>query len=437
MKSGRQEVFEMYKYKADVSGIAKLQAIIIIAVVVIAAVVGAIYYVFWMRTPEKTEILIGGSIALSGGEVEPALGIWAGIMAAVEEINTRYGGIYVPELGKKLPVRYIYYDDENDAGKAATYYERLITVDKVDFVVTCFNDANLLAATTICEKYRMPIICAGAVSTEITARGLKYTFDYFLKVTSWSEVYVEFFDWLRKNVPPEVAPKRIACLNTNDDLIVFGPKIKELAEKIGFEVPYVRDYPEPGTEDFTPFILDMKRLNIDIVATCGHLNDILMLTRQMVELGFCPKMLIYTGMSFFSPSLKEALGKYMEEVVGWYSEPLTPELAAEIDRINAICRKYYERMMPGTVPPAFTTVFILKEAIEHVGLDREKVREYIATTTFTFPWESKPIKFDEKGLASQISRCVAQIQNGQYVRVWPPEYKEADLIYPMTPWDKR
>jgi len=77
--------------------------------------------------PAGEPIKIGGSLPLTGLASEQAKWVKAGYEFWAEDINKR-GGL----LGR--PVKLIIYDDESNAEKAVTYYERAITVDKVDFV---------------------------------------------------------------------------------------------------------------------------------------------------------------------------------------------------------------------------------------------------------------------------------------------------------------
>jgi branched-chain amino acid transport system substrate-binding protein len=415
--------------------ITKLQAVVIGAIIVIAALAVSVYYIF-TKPAEKTEIVFGSTCALSGAEIGISKPIWVGQKVAIDEINAK-GGIYVPELGKRLPVRWIYYDDENDASKAALYYERLITVEKVDFVLSCFNDANLLAVISICEKYGYPIICTGAISPEIPKRGLKYVFDYFASAEHMPLVFIDFLDYIRKNVPQNIAPKTIAIMATNDDLKYCGRSAKEYAEKLGFEVVYYVEYADPGTDDFTPFIQEMKARNPDVIANMGHALDSVKLVRQLVEQGLSPKLWA-SSIGFYDPAFREALGVYANETyssTGW-GQVTTPTEKAAMDDIIARARQIYEPAGDDVLAP-YTGVMILKEAIEAVGLDRDKVRDYIATHEFHFAWVGETVKFNEMQWYPVKSEAVGILINGEQKLVYPTAVAEVPIVYPMTPWNKR
>jgi branched-chain amino acid transport system substrate-binding protein len=75
--------------------------------------------------PSGAPIKIGGSLPLTGLASEQAKWIAAGYEFWAEDINRR-GGL----LGR--PVKLTIYDDESNAEKAVTYFERAITIDKAD-----------------------------------------------------------------------------------------------------------------------------------------------------------------------------------------------------------------------------------------------------------------------------------------------------------------
>lgn len=72
-------------------------------------------------------IVIGGSLPQTGKFAETAKWIEKGMRFWAEEINAK-GGL----LGRKVVFKI--YDDESSVGKAVTFAEKAITVDKVDLL---------------------------------------------------------------------------------------------------------------------------------------------------------------------------------------------------------------------------------------------------------------------------------------------------------------
>ncbi len=107
---------------------------------------------------KKNSIKIGYSLALTGKYAktgryqQEAFKMWA------EEVNKR-GGL----LGR--PVKLIHYDDRSDPKTGVKLYEKLITFDKVDLVFGPYSSAVTNPVAGVTEKYKYPMITAGASSS--------------------------------------------------------------------------------------------------------------------------------------------------------------------------------------------------------------------------------------------------------------------------------
>src|SRR5712691_7148742 len=120
---------------------------------------------------QPREIKIGGTMAVTGGfavEWGPAartfMEEWAKMM------NER-GGVFVKEANAKLPVKLTLYDDGSSPDRAVELYERLATTDKFDFFTGPATSPITIKASTIAEKYGIPMVTAEANSPAIFARG--------------------------------------------------------------------------------------------------------------------------------------------------------------------------------------------------------------------------------------------------------------------------
>jgi len=108
-------------------------------------------------------------------------GVWANYgelhrktWVAAEYAINELGGIYVPEVGKKVPVSIIVYDDTSDPSQAVRMYEKLITVDKVNAVFGPFADILTAPISTVTEKHKVPLMALNASSYKVFNRGLNY-----------------------------------------------------------------------------------------------------------------------------------------------------------------------------------------------------------------------------------------------------------------------
>ena len=79
-------------------------------------------------------IVLGTTISLTGINSTLA-GRWDKLTDAFEKEFNKTGGVFVSSCNKKLPIKFIYYDDQSIAATAVSLYEKLATVDNVDLFV--------------------------------------------------------------------------------------------------------------------------------------------------------------------------------------------------------------------------------------------------------------------------------------------------------------
>src|ERR671930_347153 len=157
--------------------------------------------------PQGQELVIGGSMALTGPFAEPGKWyqrVWEWYF---RELNAR-GGL----LGR--PVKLVIYDDESDPNKAATLYERLLTVDKVDLLIGPYPTPTLAAVIPIAERNGMVLVQGGtAASSLLRGHNNRYTFTIFTALdTDHGRIWI---DWLN-SLPAAQRPKSAALFVLNN-----------------------------------------------------------------------------------------------------------------------------------------------------------------------------------------------------------------------------
>ncbi len=113
---------------------------------------------------QAREIKIGGTMAVTGAfsvewgpRARTFMEEWAKMM------NDR-GGVFVKEANAKLPIKMIVYDDGSSPDRAVELYERLATTDKVDFFSGPASSPITIKASTVAERYGIPMVTAEANS---------------------------------------------------------------------------------------------------------------------------------------------------------------------------------------------------------------------------------------------------------------------------------
>ena len=77
---------------------------------------------------------------------------------------------------KNYKVEIIYYDDESDPKTATRLTEKLIVEDGVKYLLGPYSSSATFPASTIAEKYKIPMVEAHGAATTIFDRGYKYLF---------------------------------------------------------------------------------------------------------------------------------------------------------------------------------------------------------------------------------------------------------------------
>jgi branched-chain amino acid transport system substrate-binding protein len=272
------------------------------------AMVGVVY--------AQTPIRIGASLSQSGAYAEPGQNQLRGYQLCVKHTNDK-GGV----IGRTLEL--LAHDDKSQSALATKIYEKLIAQDRVDAVLGPYSSPITELVADVSEKFRMPMLAAGAASTSIFRKGRKFVF----MVYSPAEVYFEGL--------VELAAKRglatIAIVHENTNAMnAIAQGAAETARRRGLQVLLLETYPK-GTLSFRGVLRKLQALNPDVVAAAGYFNDQVAMTRQMRELKLNPKMV---GMAIGPalPKFYETLGGDAESIYGasqWEPEWTTLSQAAE------------------------------------------------------------------------------------------------------------
>jgi len=437
-------------------GVSKIIIAAIICVVIVVAAVG--YYFFLMpKAPEKSEILVGASICLTGNLGKTGQDILKAYELFIEIVNED-GGVYVKDLGRKLPLRLIYYDDKSDTSTAATNTERLILVDGVDFLLGSHGSMLGVAMSNVANKYKVPLI--GPLGSTLTyeLNRHNYTFMSFPDVreptpeqkSQLEQMYgaaavKEFIEGRPQmtKLPFELfAPLlggsiKLAIIVDDTDLgLMMKDEVHKLVEAgegvyQNVEIVYETIF-QPGLSDFSAIILAAKESGAEYLLSEPSVTDAVTLMTQMKELGWHPKV-VQLQRATSAAELVTLLGKDLAAGVcniGTNNPLQDPEFQELMQRWRV---KYNEEPTTTQVGNCLSPR-LLVEAIEKAGsIDREKVREALSNMDTTI--YGGKIKFPLGLGHSVVTVTVMQYDNnGNQKYVYPPDQADATVIFPK-PWD--
>jgi branched-chain amino acid transport system substrate-binding protein len=369
-------------------------------------------------------IKIGASVSLTGNLARFGELVKNGYELWKDTVNAK-GGIDVG--GKKIPVQIIYYDDQSDNQTAAKLTEKLITEDKVQFLLGPYGSGPTFATTAIAEKYNIITIASLANATNIYDRGFQNVYSVLAPGT-W--LFYSFIDMLAAQSPK---PSKVAIIYPNDNFPTSVAKGAEAyAKDKGFEVAYIEEYPK-GVKDLSSTILKIKNSGAEVLMGSGYLEEAILTVRQLKEQQVKLKAIGFTT----GPELKDFrdnLGSDANNVYGvaWWMPEMAyrdPQFGSAGDYAKTYAAKYGAGL---TYQAAGATQagYLLQLAIEKAGsLQTDKVREALRSYSGTTFWG--PTKWDATGKNLAGSSVAFQIQDGVVKTVFPAAAAQAKPIYPM------
>jgi branched-chain amino acid transport system substrate-binding protein len=367
----------------------------------------------------QSPVVIGGSLGLTGQfarlgeELNRGLQIWR------DDVNAR-GGL----LGH--PVEFKVYDDQSDPTTSAKLYEKLIVQDKVDLLFSAFASPVVFAASAVTEKYKFPMVAAGASAQNIWERGFRYIFQIYPQPEGQVDGLLE--------VAKSHGLKSIAVATEDSNYTKeLAQIVVKMAKEKGMNVVFYEEYGK-NPSDLSSLVIKMKAAKPDVFFGATYLPESVLFVRTARELNFNPKLYAFTigpALDDFVENLKKD-ADLMTGTTFWEINSTTPGSAEFVKKYQA----RHQTNPPYQAAASYSGMQILEAAAKKAGsLDREKVRDALAAVDVQTIFG--PYKVDEKGAQLAKHAYVLQIQDGKRRLVWPDDVKDADLIFPTPDWSAR
>jgi branched-chain amino acid transport system substrate-binding protein len=381
-------------------------------------------------------IVVGSTLSLTGafaatGQIHKIAG-----EAFVDRLNTA-GGL----LGRKVEWKVI--DDQSDQAKVSQLYERLISQDKVDLILGPYATPNILSAMAVAQRHGFVMPQHSAV----LAPQLTYECQFpawSISPTPNSFIPNQLFDALATLPTP---PKRVAVLTSQSGSAAFVSDgfgndksgALSIARERGLDVVVDIHYP-PTTTDWSPIATQVRDANPDLVINNGLGVDAANILQAMAQLNYRPKQMF--GL-FPAPGPLLELGDDAEGMLSVSmfepNKSTLDKLGPEATEITAgFTKRATEAKLPYTVfetqaAASWNAWEILTDAVTNSGgTDQRKMCDSLhskgADTTF-----SGKLTFDPKVQNFwPTTQSIKQIQNGDWVTVWPADKAAAQLRGPRS-----
>ena len=370
------------------------------------------------QAPSAAPVRVGSTLALTGPLATTALTHKLVGEIYVEQLNAR-GGL----LGRK--VEWLLKDDQSKPELARTLYEQLITSDKVDLLMGPYATGAILSAMGVAERYNKVLVHH--------TFGIPSLSKYDYAFPAWSigsdpatTVPNTLFDALAALPKP---PKTIAIVTSKFPSIYFlSQGGREVAKKRGLqEVLYLEwDF---GNRDFGPIAARIKDAKPDLVWMGDIALEGNMLLDAMKKIDYSPPLHFHI-----------------------YPAPGPMTQSPEGNR--ALSLTIFEEHAPFTTyPGAASFVKVFKERATKLGMPYTSVEVQAAASYSAWQileagvrgansfddkkigiWLKKNkvqtihglLRFDGIGNYGDDLMKIKQVQNGNWVVVWPKQFAPAN-----------
>lgn len=387
-------------------------------------------------------------------------GHWNGAVMAAEEINAA-GGIQVGD--KKMLVELVRADSNefNSVADAANAMERLVTRDKVHFVVGGFRSEAVLAMQDIACDNKVIFIGCGAAANEICTRVAENydRYKYFFRETPFNNAFLAktafiHLDYVADTIKKELKiPKLKVAVVT--EKAMWADAITKMAEVVikqkGMELVGTWR-PSPVATDVTAELSAIQRADAHIIFTVFSSSVGITFARQAGELKI-PAAQVGINVEAQKDSFWQATqgkGNYVM-VSNTYCRGVECN-----ENTRPFVEGYIKRFGETPTYTADTysaIVYTLKPAIEKTGsLDPDKIvaflENYERKNTVSYikymkDYEGRPLHDITWG-PGYATGIATQWRDGKLVGVWPYKWKltpespeityKGIVPYKIPPW---
>lgn len=350
-----------------------------------------------------------GPLAMAGQTVKKVMAF------AVEEVNAQGG---IKSLGG-AHLELVFGDTQSKADVGISEVERLVEKEKVSILTEAWQSFVTLPATQTAERLRTPYYVPVSYADSITERGFRYTFQQEPKASDVARDWVLFLDYVNKTFGKKIS--KVGLIYENTDM---GQSNAAAARKYldgaGYKVVADLSYPARAS-DLTSTIAKLKAAEPEVVLQGSYLGDAILIAKTADRLGLHVPFIDNGNIN--DPSYIKNIGTLAEGKLGinmWNKD--VPGGKKLFDKYRA----RYGEDISGIYALCYQAIWVIKEALENAGsADREALRGALAGINIPgsklyLPYEK--IQFNEKGYNIGGGYIITQVQNGEWVTVWPEKY---------------
>lgn len=379
------------------------------------------------NTTPPGPIKIGVSVSLTGDASADGQAIKQGYQVWTDYVN-KNGGL----LGHQ--VQLIAYDDATRPEQATLNYQKLITVDKVNFVLGPFDDAFTVNGAQVAKRYGYSFIQGTGTSPGDFTHGLTNMFSVSLSASRYMASLVNYI----LSLPANMRPKTAAYVTSDDGFTSAQvlPVIPKL-EQGGLTTVLNKVYPAENT-DLNPIAASVVASHADVaILGTSALSECTAYLKYFKTQHYNPKILIATSGPDQGSAFTSAIGvKNAEGVLvangGWW--PTIKTYQNDIF-VPAFIQKFGggPNDISSDSVQAFSVGQVLQQAINQThSLNNSAIIS--ALHTGTFQSLQGAVQFAADGENALALPYLFQWQKGNLIPVYPQSQAQANLEFPKPAW---
>jgi len=358
---------------------------------------------------ESPPLLIGATVSLEGKYREPSAMIRNGYKLWESQVNQR-GGLL------DRPVKLILYDDKSDKALVKELYEKLISEDRVDLILSPYGTPLTLLASEVSEQNNYVMLACGASGEKIWSRGYQYVFGMYALAKRY---FVGLLDLMARRGFASVA---ILYENTTFNRDV-ADGTQSWAERFGLNVKFKKGY-QSGKTDLPGLLTKVRAIKPDGIIMSAYPADGYRLLHLMEQTQYRPRVVGLT-IAPGHPDFYEKAGHMAEGVFGpsqWEPDERIPFPGTK--RFIADFRAFTDKNPSYHAGSAYAACQIIERAILSSGsVDHGNIKNYIsALDTVTVIGR---FKVDHSGKQIGHNPILIQWQSGEKQIVYPPKMRTA------------
>lgn len=355
------------------------------------AVIGGAWYLFrGLQTPAPESlrnqdgapsIKIGAVLPLSGGHAAMGLDLQKAGVLALGEING-LGGI------DKRSAEIIWEDGKCQAEATTAATQKLVSVDKVKYILGGACDDEMRAGAPIAEAAGVVWISPSAANSDIVPTGGGYAFSIMPPETGAAGAAAQY-------ASANMGAKTAAIISENESSTQkLRQTFAETFENLGGKI-VVNEVYASGSSNFRAPVLKIKSSKADVVYFLPQTPATgVAFMKQFKDQKVTSRVL--AGKIILQSGVVEQNAKVLEGAIG--IEPyFDSEFPAAVEFMENFKQKYNSAILfPRDMVNYYSAFYLLKTAIENVGDDARAVRDWLYAVK---DWEHAlgKLSFDPNG----------------------------------------